>query len=72
MLYIFQKFNIINRQSENVAAVVCIVGTSWTGGLASAFGGNLGIVHYSNIIHPFEYDKSSSILQLTNGKSRDL
>ena len=56
----------------NVAAVVCIDGTSWIGELASFFPGILGIIDISDIMHSFDQEKSSSISQLINGQSRDL
>ena len=46
-----------------VAAVPC-----WTGGLPTA----LNVLNISEIIHLSDHDKSSSISQLLNGKSRDL
>ena len=44
----------------------------WTGGLAFGFPGIPGPIDISDIIHYFEHDKSSSISQLINSKSRDL
>ena len=43
-----------------------------TGGLAFGFSGIPGPIDISDIIHSFEHDKSSSISQLINSKSRDL
>ena len=43
------------------ALVVCIVATSWIGGLASGFGVILDSIDISNIIHYFKHDKWSSI-----------
>ena len=54
--------------SWNVAPVVCIAATAATVGLA----GILGVINNPDIIHSFGHDKSSSITQLINGKSRDL
>ena len=55
----------------NVAAVVCIAGTSWTGGLASGFSDILGVIDILDIIHAFDHDKSISVSQLISGSSRD-
>ena len=56
----------------NVILVVCIAATSPASGLASGNGGILGIIDISDIIHSFDHDKSISISQIVNGKSRDL
>ena len=56
----------------NVAVVVCITGTSWTSGSASLSPVILGIIGIADIIYSFNHDKSSSISQLINGKSRYL
>ena len=56
----------------NVALVVCIAGISWTGGLTSGLPGTVCVIDTSDIIHYFDHDKWSSILQLIKGKSRDL
>ena len=50
-----------------VAPVVCIA-TSCTGGLRTA----LNVLDISETTHLFDHEKSSSISQLINGKSRDL
>ena len=41
----------------NIAAVVSIDGTSWTGGLASRFPGILGIIDILDIKHSFDHEK---------------
>ena len=50
----------------------CTASLAKTGGLAFGFAGTLGVIDISDIIHSFAHDKSSSISQLINGKSRDL
>ena len=45
---------------------------SGTVGLAFGLPDNAGVIDFSDIIHSFDNDKSSSISQLINGKSRDL
>ena len=52
----------------NVAPVVCIAATSWTGEIASVFPGILGMIDISDIIHYFDQDKSNSISQLISDK----
>ena len=56
----------------NVASVVCISSTTGTGGLASGLRDIAGVIDTSDIIYSFDHDKSSSILQLIKGKSRNL
>ena len=56
----------------NVALVVCIAATCWTGGLAFWLPDILGIIDISDTIHSFDYDNPSSISQLINDKSRGL
>ena len=55
-----------------MALVVCITATSFTSGLASRLSCIPGIIDISDITHPFEHDKSKSISQWINGKSRNL
>ena len=56
----------------NVTTFACIADTSWTGGLASGFPVILDFINIWDIIHSSDYDKSSFISQLINGKWRDL
>ena len=42
------------------------------GGLAFGLSAIVGVIDISYIIHSFDHDKSNSISQLINGKSRDL
>ena len=50
----------------------CINATARTGGLVFGFPGIPGVIDISDLIHSFDHDKSSSISQLINSKSRDL
>ena len=52
--------------------VVCIAATSGPGGLAFGSPSTACIIIISDIIHSFDHQKSSSVSQLINGKSRDL
>ena len=56
----------------NVPTVVCIGATTGTGRLALRLPAIPVVIDVSDIIHSFDHDKSISILQLINGKSRDL
>ena len=56
----------------NVPAVVCIAAATTTGGLASGLPCTAGVTNISDIIHSFDHEKSSSILQLIKSKSRNL
>ena len=51
---------------------MCIATFSWTSGLASGLADITGLTDISDIIHSFDYDKSSSVSPLINGKSRNL
>ena len=42
------------------------------GGSASGSPGTLGVIDISDIVHYFDHDKSISISQLIDGKSRGL
>ena len=50
--------------------VVCI--TARTGELSSELPGTVGAIGILDIINSFDHKKSSSILQVTKGKSRNL
>ena len=56
----------------NVALVVCIFVTTEIGGLDLELPAALGLINISDIIHSFDYYKSSSFSLLINGKSSDL
>ena len=56
----------------NVAPVVCIAATAGTVGLVFEFPANAGLIDILDIIHPFDHDNSSSVLQLIVGKLRNL
>ena len=56
---------------RNVVPVVCLAYLSGMGGLAFGLPGILGVIDISDIIHSFDHEKSSSVSQLINGKSRD-
>ena len=56
----------------NVAPVVDIAGWAGVGGLAAKLAAIAGIHNISEMTQCFDLDKSSVILQLIQGKSRDL
>ena len=67
--YLSMKFSI---NYLKCSPVVCIAATSRIDGLASGLPGTADVIDFSDIIHYFDHDKSSSISKLTKGKSRDL
>ena len=50
----------------------CVSAAAGTGRLALGLVGTPGIFYISDITQYLDHDKSSSILQIINGKSRDL
>ena len=56
----------------NVAPVLDISGTTRVGGLAAWLATIVAVLNISDIMQPFNRDKSRSISQLIKGKSRDL
>ena len=55
----------------NVAPIVYIAATSGTGGLAFRWQDTAAVIDISDIIHSFDYDKSSSASRFIKGKSRN-
>ena len=56
----------------NIAEVICVSAAARTGGLALELAVTAGALDISDITQYLDHDKSSSISQLINGKSRDL
>ena len=56
----------------NIAAVACIASTFETCGLASRLPDNADVIDNSDVIYSIDLDKSNSISQLINDKSRNL
>ena len=81
--FIFSKniiLSLIDKVTTGVIYLKCyssclyvtVAATVRAGGLAFGFLVTAGVIDISDIIHSFDHNKSSSILQLVNGKSRDI